>query len=55
MYTIQNTLYVMTPHACVHLESATSRIDETLANAVGVAAIQARNRKRRPWLYRAPP
>jgi hypothetical protein len=40
----------MTPHAYVHLESATSRIDETLANAVG--AIQARNRKRRPWLYR---
>lgn len=27
MYTIQNTLYVMTPHAYVHLENATVRID----------------------------
>ena len=27
MHTIQNTLYVMTPNACAHLENATQRID----------------------------
>lgn len=27
MHTIQNTLYVMTPHAYAHLENATVRID----------------------------
>ena len=38
MHTIQNTLYVMTPHAYAHLENATVRIDVEHENEVSSEA-----------------